>query len=198
MTSEYNVFKENKVSCPERWAYQLESLWHQHPHSEIMASKMVTPNGSELTSPPRSHQRQDSTGQGKMLTLPHSSYNESIFSSVLIFSIAFEACYLCVCVYVCMLCVCMCMHTKSLQSCLTLCDPMDCSPPGCSVHEILQTRILKWGAMPSSRGYSWLRDQTHISVSCLGKPLVPPEKSMWFIFSIIFFNSLTLFHTAIY
>ena len=33
---------------------------------------------------------------------------------------------------------------KSLQSCLTLCNPMDCSPPGSSVHEILQARILEW------------------------------------------------------
>ena len=40
---------------------------------------------------------------------------------------------------------------------------MDCSPPGSSVHGILQARILKWVAMPSSRGFSWLRDQTHIS-----------------------------------
>ena len=38
---------------------------------------------------------------------------------------------------------------KSLQSCLTLCDPMDCSPPGSSVHGILQARILEWVAIPS-------------------------------------------------
>ena len=38
------------------------------------------------------------------------------------------------------------------QSCLTLCDPMDCGPPSSSVHGILQTRILEWVAMPSSRG----------------------------------------------
>ena len=37
------------------------------------------------------------------------------------------------------------------QSCLTLCDPMDCSPPGSSVHEILQARILEWFAISSSR-----------------------------------------------
>ena len=37
------------------------------------------------------------------------------------------------------------------QSCLTLCNPMNCSPPGSSVHRILQARILEWGAMPSSR-----------------------------------------------
>ena len=40
------------------------------------------------------------------------------------------------------------------QLCLTLCDPMDSSPPGSSVHGILQARILEWGAMPSSRGFS--------------------------------------------
>ena len=40
---------------------------------------------------------------------------------------------------------------KSLQSCLTLCDSMDCSPPGSSVHGILQARLLEWVAMPSSR-----------------------------------------------
>ena len=38
------------------------------------------------------------------------------------------------------------------QSCLTLCNPMDCSLPGSSVHGILQARILEWVAMPSSRG----------------------------------------------
>ena len=40
------------------------------------------------------------------------------------------------------------------QSCLTLCDPMDCSPPGSSVHGILQARTLEWVAMPSSTGSS--------------------------------------------
>ena len=43
------------------------------------------------------------------------------------------------------------MHAKSLQFCLTLCNPMDYSPPGFSVHEILQARILEWVAVPSSR-----------------------------------------------
>ena len=37
-----------------------------------------------------------------------------------------------------------CLHAKSLQSCPTLCDPMDSSPPGSSVHRILQARILEW------------------------------------------------------
>ena len=40
------------------------------------------------------------------------------------------------------------------QSCLTLCKSMDCSPPGSSVHGILQTRILEWVAIPFSRGSS--------------------------------------------
>ena len=50
-----------------------------------------------------------------------------------------------------------------LQLCPTLCDPMDCSPPGFSVCGIIQARILEWIATPSSRGSSQPRDQTHIS-----------------------------------
>ena len=49
------------------------------------------------------------------------------------------------------------------QACLTLCDPMDCSPPGSSVLEILQVWIQEWVAFPFSRGSSWLRDQTQVS-----------------------------------
>ena len=58
------------------------------------------------------------------------------------------------------------LHAKSLQSCLTLCDPMDCSPPGSSVHGILQTRILEWVAISFSKGSSWPRDRTCISCIC--------------------------------
>ena len=54
------------------------------------------------------------------------------------------------------------MHVKSLQLCLTLCDPMDCSPPGSSVHRILQARILKWVAMPFSRISIHTHTHTHI------------------------------------
>ena len=46
---------------------------------------------------------------------------------------------------------------------LTLCDPMDSSPPGSSVHGILQTRILEWIAIPFSRGTPQPRDQTQDS-----------------------------------
>ena len=46
---------------------------------------------------------------------------------------------------------------------VALCDPMTHSPPGSSVHGILQTRILEWVASPSSRGSSWRRDWTRVS-----------------------------------
>ena len=52
------------------------------------------------------------------------------------------------------------MHAKSLQSCLTLWVPMDCSPPGSSVHGILQARILEWVAMSSFRWCPLPRDGT--------------------------------------
>ena len=56
-----------------------------------------------------------------------------------------------------------CVHTQSLQSCPTLCDPMDCTLTDFSVHGILQARILEWVAMPASRGSSWPRGRMHIS-----------------------------------
>ena len=51
-----------------------------------------------------------------------------------------------------------------VQSCLTLCDPMDCSPPGSFVHGILQTRTLEGVAIPFSRGSS--RDRTPVCLQC--------------------------------
>ena len=62
---------------------------------------------------------------------------------------------------------------KSLQLCPTLCDLMDYSPPGSSVHRILQARILEWVVMPSSRGSSRPRDRTSISyISCIGRQVL--------------------------
>ena len=55
---------------------------------------------------------------------------------------------------------CVCKHA---QSCLTLCDPMDCIPPSSSGHGILQAGILEWVAKPSSRGSPWTRDGTQVS-----------------------------------
>ena len=57
------------------------------------------------------------------------------------------------------------------QSCLTLCDPVDCSPPGSSVLGILQARTLEWVDISSSRGYSWPR------LCSVIVPLFPPESS---------------------
>ena len=52
---------------------------------------------------------------------------------------------------------------KESESCRTLCDPTDCSPPGSSVHGILQARILEWVAIPFSGGSSHRRAQTPVS-----------------------------------
>ena len=57
------------------------------------------------------------------------------------------------------------MCVKLIQSCPSVCDPVDCSPPGSSVHGTLQARILKWVTMPLSRGSSWPRDRS--CISCL-------------------------------
>ena len=86
-------------------------------------------------------------------------------------------------------------HSKSSFSCIiaqlcpTLCDTMDCSQPGSSVHGILQARILESVAISSSRGFSWSKDKTW--VSCIGRWILHhwatkdcflKIKSFWFIF----------------
>ena len=60
------------------------------------------------------------------------------------------------------------------QSCLTLCVPMDCSPPGSSVHGTFQARILEWVAISYSRDLPDLsRHQTHVScVSYIGRQIL--------------------------
>ena len=60
-------------------------------------------------------------------------------------------------------------ESSVIQSRPTLCDPMDCSPPGFSVHGIFQARILEGVAIPFCRGSSQSRDQTY--VSCIGKQI---------------------------
>ena len=60
--------------------------------------------------------------------------------------------------------ICCCWVTKS---CLTLSNPMDCSPPGPSVHGISQARMLEWVALSFPKGSSWSRDWTQ--VSCTGR-----------------------------
>ena len=92
-----------------------------------------------------------------------------------------------------------CMRAKSLQSCPTLFDPMDCSPPGSSAHGILQAKILEWVAMPSSRGSSQPRDRTSVSyVSCIDRQVLYPQHhlgSPMLIISILISASLQLLIT---
>ena len=71
--------------------------------------------------------------------------------------------------------VCVCLLA---QSCLTLCNPMDCSLPAFFVHGILQARILEWVAMSSSKGSSQPRDQTSVSYLASGYfTAKPPGKT---------------------
>ena len=102
--------------------------------------------------------------------LPHISwfYNAAMLTSIpnimtvyLIYSMKH---LLCVCV-----CVCVCVHA---QSCSTLCDLIDCSPPGSSVHWIFQARLLEWVALSSSRGSSWSMDQIHLLYLLLGRQIL--------------------------
>ena len=73
----------------------------------------------------------------------------------------------------------LCVRAQSFQACLTLCDPMGCSPSGSSVHGILQARIVEWVAMTSSRGSSLPRDWTssvsyvHLHWQVVSLPLAP-------------------------
>ena len=54
-------------------------------------------------------------------------------------------------------------ESEVVQSCLTLWDPMDCSPPGSSIHGIFQARVLEWVVISLSRGSSLPRDRTRVS-----------------------------------
>ena len=71
------------------------------------------------------------------------------------------------------------VHVQSLW------DPMDCSPPGSSIHGILRARILEWVTIPSSKRYSWPRDWTCTSCSfwIAGRSFItePPGKPIGYI-----------------
>ena len=93
------------------------------------------------------------------------------------------------------------------QSCLTLCDPVDCSPPGPFVHRVFLARTLEWVAISFSRTSSWPRDQTHISLSLAlaGRflPTESPGKPSFVVMcsynslNMVYFGSLTVFIIAI-
>ena len=84
----------------------------------------------------------------------------------------------------------MCMHAKSLQSCATLCDPVDCSPPGSSVHGILQARILERGCallqgiIPIQGLNPCLLNLLHWQVGSLPLALPGPPKILSYLFKI--------------
>ena len=60
-----------------------------------------------------------------------------------------------------------------LQPCLTLWNPLDCSPPGSSLHGIFQARLLEWVAIFSCRVYSWTRIWTCVfCITCIGRPVL--------------------------
>ena len=64
-------------------------------------------------------------------------------------------------------------HCAQRLSRIRLCDPVDCSPPGSSVHGIFQAGILGWVAISAFGGSSQPRDQTHVScVSCIGRRIL--------------------------
>ena len=69
---------------------------------------------------------------------------------------------------------CWCVHAHSVaQSSPTLCNPVDCSPPGSCVHGVFQARILTWVAISFSRGSSRLRDWSQVScISCIDRQVL--------------------------
>ena len=73
-----------------------------------------------------------------------------------------------------------CVYTKSLQLCQTLCNSMDGTPPNPSVYGILQARILKWIPCPHPGSLLDPRNQTCISyVSCIGRQVLYHECHLW-------------------
>ena len=71
-------------------------------------------------------------------------------------------------------------ESEVFQACLTLCDSMDGSPQGFSIHGIFQARILEWVAISTSRRSSWPRDQTQVTALqadfLLSKPQGKPQR----------------------
>ena len=84
--------------------------------------------------------------------------NLQLFLITFCFSVLFTCYFLKFCLPKC------CFCAQLLQLCPTLCGPMDYSPPGSSVHGILQARVLEWIAMPSSRGIflTWGSNPSHL------------------------------------
>ena len=80
------------------------------------------------------------------------------------------------------------------QSCLILCDPMDCSLPGSSIHGIFQARVLEWGAISFSRGSSSPKDQTRVSHIVGRHFTVWATREVFFFFTSYHFLVLPILH----
>ena len=148
------------------WAQRPQGMWHL---------SSLTRDWTRIPCIGRWTRNNRTTKTTLMRSYLYKSHN--LASDWLIIS-AWAIASVCVCVCVCAR---VCAHTgvKSLQSCLTRCDPMDCSPPGSSVHGTLQTRLLEWVAMSFSRGSSRPRDQTCISyVSCVGRQVLYHQRHL--------------------
>ena len=109
------------------------------------------------------------------------------------------------------------MRAQSLRSCLglrfalclILCNPMDYSPPGSSVHGILQARILEWAVMPSSRGSSRARHRTtkllcflhwqagSLPVAALGKSCMHSKQRQFYSFFSSLYSFYLIFSSAL-
>ena len=101
------------------------------------------------------------------------SINRGISPFTLAMYRAINPVYVCVCVRE-HACVCI------SHSALSVCNPMDCSPPGFSAHGILQARILEWVATAFSSGSSEPRDQTQVShIAADSLPPEPPGKPQY-------------------
>ena len=129
----------------------------------------------------KSNHKQDAFREVSMSSGPQATPLPLILSHLQTFS-KMNAC-VCVYMYVHVTHI-ICICAQSLQSCPTLSDPTYCSPPGSSVHGILQARTLEWVAMPSSKGIFPTQglNPCLLHVSCIDRwvgslPLVPPWKS---------------------
>ena len=109
----------------------------------------------------------DTHRQRPLITRQCASYSEGLRSTMYVrtvrgkhsASVSQKYKYMCVC--------------SVVQSCPTVCSPMDCSPPGSSVHGISQARVLEWVAISFSTGSSQSRDQAHIScTSCISRQIL--------------------------
>ena len=142
----------NQLQDSRSWSSDLESIWTKE--DEVCITGLLGDPAATKFFVNNSKLRSELRRNTEKLALQSVSVSPSRVSSLGAQDPGWKYC---VCVRVCM-CVCV-----SHSGVLTLWDPRDCSPPGLSIHGILQVRPLQWVATPSSRGSSWPRDRTQVS-----------------------------------